>query len=115
MKAAQFERRDPTAVADAVSLLDSLNGPTVLVGSTASARPEPAFDAGVDVLAGARVADPDAVPEHGLGGDCGTDLPDHGHEGLRRRHGRSPGIAAPVGATGRRHRQTAPDQSEDTP
>ncbi|MFB6131137.1 MAG: Rossmann-like domain-containing protein [Salinigranum sp.] len=52
----------------------------VLIGSTASFLPEPAFDAGVDVLAGARVTDPDRVREHATAGDCDTDLHDNGLE-----------------------------------
>lgn len=54
--------------------------PVVLVGATASHRPEPAFDAGVDVVAGARVTDVDRVRERALAGDCGTDLHDAGVE-----------------------------------
>lgn len=50
----------------------------VLVGSTASFLPEPAFDAGVDVLAGASVTDPDRVRARTLAGDCDTDLHDAG-------------------------------------
>lgn len=46
----------------------------VLVGATASVLPGPAFDAGVDVVAGARVTDPDAVRERVAAGDCATDL-----------------------------------------
>lgn len=52
--------------------------PVVLVGATASHLPEPAFDAGVDVVAGARVTDPDATRMRVLAGDCGTDLHDNG-------------------------------------
>jgi hypothetical protein len=52
----------------------------VLIGSTASFVPDPAFDAGVDVLAGAAVTDPDAVRARALAGDCDTDLHDHGLE-----------------------------------
>jgi uncharacterized protein (DUF4213/DUF364 family) len=62
--------------------LDALSvagvAPVVLVGATASHLPGPAFDAGVDVVAGARVDEPDAVRERVLAGDCGTDLHDHG-------------------------------------
>lgn len=54
--------------------------PVVLVGATASHLPGPAFDAGVDVVAGARVDAPETVRERVLAGDCGTDLHDHGVE-----------------------------------
>lgn len=54
--------------------------PVVLVGATASHLPGPAFDAGVDVVAGARVTDIDRVRERVAAGDCGTDLHDHGVE-----------------------------------
>ncbi|WP_121820122.1 Rossmann-like domain-containing protein [Halostella salina] len=50
----------------------------VLVGATASLLPEPLFDAGVDVVAGARVDDPDRVRTAVADGDCGTDLHDRG-------------------------------------
>lgn len=52
----------------------------VLIGSTASHLPDPAFDAGVDVVAGARVTDVAAVREGVQAGDCGTDLHDAGVE-----------------------------------
>ena len=48
------------------------------VGATASHWPGPAFAAGVDVVAGARVDDPDRVRERVAAGDCGTDLHDTG-------------------------------------
>jgi uncharacterized protein (DUF4213/DUF364 family) len=54
--------------------------PVVLVGATASHWPEPAFEAGVDIVAGARVRDPERVRERVAAGDCGTDLHDHGAE-----------------------------------
>lgn len=54
--------------------------PVVLVGHTASHLPEPAFEAGVDVVAGARVDDPEHVREHVIAGECATDLHDHGLE-----------------------------------
>lgn len=50
----------------------------VLVGASASFLPEPAFAAGVDVLAGAFVADPTSVREAVRAGACGTDLHDAG-------------------------------------
>ena len=50
----------------------------VLVGATASFRPEPLFDRGVDLLAGARVDDADRVRDGVRAGDCGTDLHDAG-------------------------------------
>lgn len=54
--------------------------PVVLVGATASHLPGPAFNAGVDVVAGARVSDPDRTLERVAAGDCGTDLHDEGVE-----------------------------------
>lgn len=97
----------------------------VLVGATASFRPEPAFDAGFDVLAGARVAEPDAVRAHVLAGDCGTDLHDNGLEKVYAAATDDlPGSTLSTERpTERRHRQTAPEtapestgeDSEDTP
>lgn len=52
----------------------------VLVGSTASFIPEPAFEAGVTMLAGARVADLESVRAGILAGECATDLHDEGLE-----------------------------------
>lgn len=52
----------------------------VLVGATASFLPEPAFAAGVTLLAGARVAAPDRVFAGIEAGRCGTDLHDEGLE-----------------------------------
>lgn len=54
--------------------------PVVLVGATASHLPRPAFAAGVDVVAGARVADRERVLAGVRAGECGTDLHDHGVE-----------------------------------
>ncbi len=52
----------------------------VLIGATASFLPEPAFDAGVDVLAGAHISDlPRARAAVGAGA-CGTELHDSGVE-----------------------------------
>jgi uncharacterized protein (DUF4213/DUF364 family) len=62
---------DYLAAASAVPLV-------VLVGATASLRPEPLFDRGVDLLAGARVDDVARVRERVAAGDCGTDLHDAG-------------------------------------
>jgi len=84
-------------------------GLTVLIGATASFVPEPAFDAGVDLLAGARVADLAAVRERVAAGDCDTDLHDHGLEkgyvvapavveASRGGHGRLPGLTLPAEA-----------------
>lgn len=50
----------------------------VVVGATGSVFPEPLFDAGVDVLAGAKVTDPERVREAIVDGACGTDLHDRG-------------------------------------
>lgn len=52
----------------------------VLVGATASFLPGPAFDAGVAMLAGARVTAPDHVLVGIADGQCGTDLHDSGLE-----------------------------------
>lgn len=52
--------------------------PVVLVGATASHVPGPAFDAGVDVVAGARVTDVEQVRDRVAAGDCGTGLHDEG-------------------------------------
>lgn len=48
--------------------------PVVLVGATASHVPAPAFAAGVDVVAGARVTSIEQVRPRVRAGDCGTDL-----------------------------------------
>jgi len=50
----------------------------VCIGATASMLPEPFFDAGVDVLAGAAVDDVDAARAAVASGACGTDLHDSG-------------------------------------
>ncbi|PCR90666.1 Rossmann-like domain-containing protein [Natrinema ejinorense] len=50
----------------------------VLIGATASVLPDPVFDAGVDVVAGASVADRARVREAVASGACGTDLHDAG-------------------------------------
>lgn len=50
----------------------------VVIGATASFLPEPLFDRGVDVVAGASVSDPDAVRDAVARGACGTDLHDAG-------------------------------------
>ncbi len=50
----------------------------VVVGATASMLPDPLFDRGVDLVAGARVGDVASVREHIAAGDCGTDLHDAG-------------------------------------
>ncbi|WP_204960031.1 Rossmann-like domain-containing protein [Salinigranum salinum] len=50
----------------------------VLIGATASLLPEPVFERGVDLLAGARVRDASRVRERVVAGDCGTDLHDAG-------------------------------------
>lgn len=52
----------------------------VLIGSTASFVPEPAFEAGATMLAGARVDDVESVRRGILGGKCATDLHDVGLE-----------------------------------
>lgn len=50
----------------------------VAVGATASSLPEPLFERGVDVVAGAAVDDPDLARAAVASGDCGTDLHDRG-------------------------------------
>ncbi|WP_410766155.1 Rossmann-like domain-containing protein [Haloferax sp. DFSO60] len=50
----------------------------VVVGATASFLPTPLFDAGVDVVAGASVADADRARTAIRAGACGTDLHDAG-------------------------------------
>jgi len=52
--------------------------PTVVIGATASMLPDPLFDAGADVVAGAAVDDRAATREAVRAGACGTDLHDHG-------------------------------------
>ncbi|MGM0591976.1 MAG: Rossmann-like domain-containing protein [Halobacteriota archaeon] len=52
----------------------------VLVGATASFLPEPAFDAGIDLVAGAHVTNVDSVRTRVVAGDCGTDLHEAGLE-----------------------------------
>ncbi|MDZ7702705.1 MAG: DUF364 domain-containing protein [Halobacteriales archaeon] len=55
----------------------------VLIGATASFVPGPAFAAGVDVLAGVRVTEPEGVHQAVAADACGTDL--HG-AGLEKVH-----------------------------
>ncbi|MFB6268929.1 MAG: Rossmann-like domain-containing protein [Halobacterium sp.] len=50
----------------------------VCIGATASMLPDAFFDAGVDVLAGAVVDDPEAARRAVADGACGTDLHDSG-------------------------------------
>jgi len=50
----------------------------VVVGATASVLPAPLFDRGVDVVAGAAVADSERVRSAVADGCCGTDLHDRG-------------------------------------
>ena len=50
----------------------------VVVGATASSIPDPLFERGVDVVAGAAVDDPDRARDAVAGGACGTDLHDRG-------------------------------------
>lgn len=74
--------------------------PVVLVGATASHRPRPAFDAGVDVVAGAHVADVERVRARVAAGDCGTDLHEAGLEKGYVTAGRFPsGLDLPGTAT----------------
>jgi uncharacterized protein (DUF4213/DUF364 family) len=62
------------------ALREAAVAPVVLVGATASHVPGPAFAAGVDLVAGARVSDPGRVRDGVAAGDCGTDLHDRGVE-----------------------------------
>ncbi|MFC7205129.1 Rossmann-like domain-containing protein [Haloferax namakaokahaiae] len=55
-----------------------LTATVVVVGATASFLPDPLFDAGVDVVAGASVADADRARAAIRAGACGTDLHDAG-------------------------------------
>jgi hypothetical protein len=96
--------------------LDSLAGagvPTVvLVGATASILPVAAFAAGVDVVAGARVTDPDRVRAAVEAGDCGTDLHGNGLEKVKvsvAREGAGPRTA---GRTGRKTDASADAETE---
>lgn len=50
----------------------------VVIGASASTLPDPLFEAGADVVAGAVVDDPDAVRAAVRDGACGTDLHDAG-------------------------------------
>ncbi|MXR22367.1 Rossmann-like domain-containing protein [Halobacterium bonnevillei] len=50
----------------------------VCIGATASLLPDPLFDAGVDVVAGADVTDPAETRVAVADGACGTDLHDRG-------------------------------------
>lgn len=64
--------------------LDALSAaevaPVVLVGATASHWPEPAFEAGIDLVAGARVTDPERLRPPIRSGGCATDLHGRGLE-----------------------------------
>jgi hypothetical protein len=72
----------------------------VLVGATASFRPEPLFDRGVDLLAGARVRDAARVRERVAAGDCGTDLHDAGLQKVYRpARATLPGLQLPTERT----------------
>ncbi|MEF8781996.1 MAG: DUF364 domain-containing protein [Haloarculaceae archaeon] len=77
-----------------LSVLSDLDvAPVVLVGATASLLPGPAFDAGVDVVAGARVTDPGGIREQVAGNDCATDLHEAGVEKVYvARDDRLPGL-----------------------
>lgn len=67
--------------------------PVILVGATASHLPGPAFDAGVDVVAGARVTDPEGVRQQVARDDCATDLHEAGVEKVYvARDGQPPGL-----------------------
>lgn len=90
--------------------------PVVLVGATASHLPGPAFSAGVDVVAGARVTDPDRVARRVRAGDCGTDLHDAGVEKVFvTRAGDLPGLAPPGTATNRPREPEETDEPRADP
>jgi uncharacterized protein (DUF4213/DUF364 family) len=62
-------------------LLAADDVPTVvLIGATASFLPDPAFAAGVTVVAGTRITDPGRIRAGIEAGECGTDLHDAGLE-----------------------------------
>lgn len=86
-----------------LALAEAGVSPVVLVGATASHRPEPAFAAGVDVVAGARVTDRERALAGVSGGGCGTDLHGHGVEKVYvTASGREPrGLAVGGGETDR--------------
>ncbi|MES3516884.1 MAG: DUF364 domain-containing protein [Natronomonas sp.] len=76
---------------------------TVLVGATASFLPTPAFEAGVDIVAGAVVSDRRQAGRVIAEGGCGTDLHERGVEKVYAVCGAVEGIAA-----SRSHRFTEP-------
>ncbi|WP_255194424.1 Rossmann-like domain-containing protein [Natronobeatus ordinarius] len=92
----------------------------VLVGATASVLPGPAFDVGVDIVAGAAVVEPDRVREAIRQGACGTDLHDAGVAKVYAVDGRPRGVrldATDDRSADRRDERTATDRSrrpEDT-
>lgn len=86
------------------ALADADVSPVVLVGATASHLPDPAFAAGVDVVAGARVTDRERVLAGIRAGECGTDLHDHGVEKV---YVAAPDRASGVLAVGRREANRA--------
>lgn len=69
----------------------------VLVGATASFLPEPAFEAGVHLLAGAEVTDPTRVRARVAAGECATDIHGTGLEKVYAADRAAPGIALPTG------------------
>ncbi len=91
-----------------LSALESADVPlVVLVGATASFVPEPAFDAGIDLVAGARVQNPAGVRASVRAGDCGTDLHNSGLEKVyAARSSVLPGLSLNAGQ---------PDESDDRP
>ena len=82
-----------------LSALRSADVPlVVLVGATASFVPGPAFDAGIDLVAGARVRNPAGVRASVRAGDCGTDLHDSGLEKVYvARSSELPGLSLDAG------------------
>ncbi|MGA9401917.1 Rossmann-like domain-containing protein, partial [Haladaptatus sp.] len=82
-----------------LSALKSADVPlVVLVGATASFVPGPAFDAGIDLVAGARVRNPTSVRASVRAGDCGTDLHDSGLEKVYvARSSELPGLSLDAG------------------
>lgn len=89
----------------------------VLIGATASGLPEPMFEAGVDIVAGADVVAPNRVREAVRGGACGTDLHD---AGVRKVYTVADGVAdpdrglrGPTGSTGPADRSERRSETTD--
>ncbi len=77
----------------------------VVIGATASMLPDPLFDAGIDVVAGVEVTEPERVRRAVARGVCGTDLHD---EGVRK------GYVAPRRPSGIRINPSGRDPTDPT-